>query len=92
MNLSPSYVVKESRLFQGKNFMTPEILGFGKIGDKYVYEVSQGPAPFESGKHIFGLTVKDIKTFETSNYSGAYESLNEIEDVILSIKEKEGIL
>lgn len=92
-DLLPRYQVKESRLFIGRNLMTPTILGFGLIGNKYVYEVSEGPAPFESGKRVYGLTVKDIKTFETNNeYSGPFYSLEDIEEAIATIKEKEGIL
>lgn len=93
LDLQPTYAIKESRLFTGKNFMTPTILGYGRIGDKFVYEVSEGPAIFEVGKKIYGFTVKDIKTFEThQEYSGPFASMGGIDEAIKAIEEKEGIL
>ena len=46
-----------------KNFMTPEILKFGKIGSNLVFELSQG-TDFENEK-IYGVTIVEIKEEKT---------------------------
>lgn len=86
LELSPSYAIKGARHFTGRNMMTPNIEGYGTAG-KYVFEVSYGPDPFECGKRIYGLTVKDILTGDTDNdLSDCYQSRDELEKAVTELK------
>lgn len=85
-DLSPSYTLKGGRHFRGKNIMTPNIEGYGLAG-KYIFEVSNGPDPWECGKRIYGLTVKDALTGETDNdLSDCYSDYADMENAITELK------
>lgn len=86
MDLSPSYTLKGGQHFKGKNLMTPNIWGYG-IAGKYIFEVSNGPDPWECGKRIYGLTVKDNLTGETDNdLSDCYQSIDDLENAVTELK------
>lgn len=54
-------ITPPSGVFQGKNFMTPNVLGYFKLRPGYGYaELSEGRGM--DGERIFGVTVRPDRT------------------------------
>lgn len=89
----PSVAARFRQVYKGsKNFMTPEILEYGKTGP-FLYEISKGEG--FSHKTIYGLTIledcptKQIKTVRRPDLSSCYHSLSEVRDAITALKTQE---
>jgi len=67
----------------GSNFMTPEVLGAWKHGDRYI-ELSTGNWPTGEGlKRIFGISIRSESDLSKSIYGSLVEA-NTMEEVRLS--------
>ena len=77
-----------SHLFKGKNFITPHIIEYGRVG-KYAYELSSGDSIFRRCEATYGVSVVDIKSKTTTDLSeGGFDTLKEANRYIASLKDK----
>ena len=75
---------KLSQYFKGRNFVTPQIIGYGEKG-KLAYELSRGKGIFDHNP-LFGLTVVDKETRETlQDKSSVFHSADELNKAVESL-------
>lgn len=73
------------RVYNGeKNFMTPNVLRYGKRG-KYIYELSDGKAFMREGR-IYGVTVLTADG-EKTELGHNFDNKHEAEDYIKSLND-----
>jgi len=72
--------------FKGKNFITQNIIEYGKISEDKFYELSYGESLFPlSSQYIYGVSIADTNGF-IHDLSNSFESKKDAEDYINQLR------